>query len=54
MSNEVGLGPMPPRPLGRICRDLPGRANQRVAARAERVYPLVAGLPIELTSLAGH
>lgn len=52
VSNEVGLGLVPPNPLGRAYRDLLGRANQRVAARAGRVYLLVAGLPVELKSLA--
>jgi len=48
VSNEVGLGLVPPYPLGRRYRDLLGLVNQRVAARADRVYLLVAGLPLEL------
>ncbi len=52
VSNEVGLGLVPPYPLGRVYRDLLGRANQRVAACADRVYLMVAGLPLELTALA--
>lgn len=51
VSNEVGLGLVPPYPLGRIYRDLLGRVNQRVAARADRVYLLVAGLPLDLKAL---
>lgn len=51
VSNEVGLGLVPPTPLGRRYRDLLGRVNQRLAARADRVYLLVAGLPVELKSL---
>jgi adenosylcobinamide kinase/adenosylcobinamide-phosphate guanylyltransferase len=48
VSNEVGLGLVPPYPLGRLYRDVLGRANQRLAAAADRVYLLVAGLPIAL------
>jgi len=48
VSNEVGLGLVPGNPLGRLYRDLLGRANQLLAARASRVYWMVAGLPIEL------
>jgi adenosylcobinamide kinase/adenosylcobinamide-phosphate guanylyltransferase len=48
VSNEVGLGLVPPYPLGRHYRDVLGRANQRLAAAADRVYLMIAGLPIRL------
>ena len=48
VSNEVGLGLVPPYPLGRIYRDALGRANQRLAARANRTILMVAGLPVHL------
>ena len=48
VSNEVGGGVVPETPLGRIYRDLLGRANQRVAARAHRAWLLVAGRALEL------
>lgn len=48
VSNEVGMGLVPPYPLGRVYRDLLGKVNQTLAARANRVYLLVAGLPVEL------
>jgi adenosylcobinamide kinase/adenosylcobinamide-phosphate guanylyltransferase len=48
ISNEVGMGLVPPYPLGRIYRDALGRANQRIAAAADSVFLLVAGLPWEL------
>jgi adenosylcobinamide kinase / adenosylcobinamide-phosphate guanylyltransferase len=48
ISNEVGMGLVPPYPLGRVYRDALGRANQRIAAAADRVLLLVAGLPWEL------
>lgn len=46
VSNEVGLGLVPPYPLGRAYRDALGRANQRLAAAADRVLFMVAGLPL--------
>jgi adenosylcobinamide kinase/adenosylcobinamide-phosphate guanylyltransferase len=46
VSNEVGLGLVPPYPLGRAYRDALGRANQRIAAAADRVLFMVAGLPL--------
>jgi len=46
VSNEVGLGIVPAYPLGRIYRDTLGRGNQRLAAVADRVIFMVAGLPM--------
>ena len=51
ISNEVGLGVVPPSPLGRTYRDALGRVNQLVAARAGKVYLMVAGLALELKEL---
>jgi adenosylcobinamide kinase / adenosylcobinamide-phosphate guanylyltransferase len=48
VSNEVGLGLVPAYPLGRLYRDLLGRANQLLAARADTVYFMLAGLPMAL------
>ena len=48
VSNEVGLGLVPPYPLGRLYRDVLGRANQRIAAAADRVLFMVAGLPLQV------
>lgn len=45
ISNEVGLGLVPPYPLGRVYRDALGRANQRLASAADEVMFMVAGLP---------
>jgi adenosylcobinamide kinase/adenosylcobinamide-phosphate guanylyltransferase len=47
VSNEVGLGLVPPYPLGRIYRDVLGKANQRLAAVADEVLFMVAGLPLK-------
>ncbi len=46
VSNEVGLGIVPTTPLGRLYRDALGRANQRLAAAADRVLLMVAGVPM--------
>lgn len=46
VSNEVGLGLVPPYPLGRLYRDALGRANQSLAVAAARVIFMVAGLPL--------
>lgn len=48
VSNEVGMGVVPPYPLGRIYRDALGEANQSLARAAESVYLMVAGLAIEI------
>jgi adenosylcobinamide kinase/adenosylcobinamide-phosphate guanylyltransferase len=48
VSNEVGLGLVPPDPASRHYRDLLGQANQRLAARADAVYLLIAGIPVAI------
>lgn len=48
VSNVVGLGLIPPTPLGRFYRDALGRANQQLAAAAERVLLMVAGIPMQV------
>lgn len=46
VSNEVGLGLVPPYPLGRIYRDGLGKVNQKLAQLADRVIFMVSGLPM--------
>ncbi len=48
VSNEVGLGLVPATELGRVYADVLGRVNQAVAADADEVYFMAAGLPIRL------
>lgn len=48
VSNEVGLGLVPANRLGCLYRDLLGKANQTFAERADEVYLMVAGLPLQL------
>ncbi len=46
VANEVGLGIVPDNKLARDFRDHAGRLHQRLAARADRVILMVAGLPL--------
>ena len=46
VSNEVGLGVHPETAMGLRFRDLLGAVNQRLAAAADRVVMMVAGLPL--------
>ena len=46
VTNEVGLGVVPPTPLGRRYRDALGRVNQLVAAAADEVILLVSGIDV--------
>ena len=51
VTNEVGMGLVPPYPAGRLYRDLLGRANQVVASAADSVYLMVAGIPVDVKAL---
>ncbi len=46
VTNEVGLGLVPANKVGRLYRDLLGKANQMLAEVADEVYLMVAGLPV--------
>ena len=46
VANEVGSGIVPDNALARRFRDLQGGLNQRIAAQADTVVLLVAGLPL--------
>lgn len=52
ISNEVGLGLVPPYQMGRVYRDLLGWTNQRLAHEADQVLLLVAGIPLVIKSSA--
>jgi adenosylcobinamide kinase/adenosylcobinamide-phosphate guanylyltransferase len=53
VSNEVGMGLVPENKLGRIYRDLLGKANQLIAKHAIYVYLMVAGTPIKVKVESG-
>jgi len=53
VSNEVGFAIVPDNPLARRFRDLQGRVNQQLAASADRVVLIVAGLPVVLKDTGG-
>jgi len=46
VTNEVGTGLIPANLMGRLYRDLLGKANQMLARHADQVYLMVTGLPI--------
>lgn len=51
VTNEVGSGIVPEYALGRLYRDWAGRLNRLMAERAERVFLVTAGIPVELKRL---
>jgi adenosylcobinamide kinase/adenosylcobinamide-phosphate guanylyltransferase len=48
VSNEVGLGIVPENRMAREFRDHAGRLHQKIAAAADEVYFIAAGLPLKL------
>jgi adenosylcobinamide kinase/adenosylcobinamide-phosphate guanylyltransferase len=48
VTNEVGMGIVPPTKLGRYFRDTLGRVNAHAATLADHVTLLVCGIPLSL------
>jgi adenosylcobinamide kinase/adenosylcobinamide-phosphate guanylyltransferase len=48
VTNEVGLGIVPESPLGRLFRDVAGRAHQRLAAVADEIHLAILGTILRL------
>jgi len=48
VTNEVGMGVHPEHALGRIFRDVAGRAHQRLAECADEIYFAALGVVLRL------
>lgn len=48
VSNEVGMGVVPDNTLGRVYRDILGRANSIIANKADEVFMMVSGIPLKI------
>ncbi|UCH82140.1 MAG: bifunctional adenosylcobinamide kinase/adenosylcobinamide-phosphate guanylyltransferase [Nitrospiraceae bacterium] len=48
VSNELGMGIVPENAMAREFRDLTGFLNQKVAAAADEVYLVTAGIPLKI------
>lgn len=48
VTNELGMGVVPPYKLGRAFRDIAGRVNQMLAKAAHEVYLCVSGIPVRI------
>ena len=48
VSNEVGMGLVPPYALGRYFRDIGGRMNQLIGKECDEAYLIVSGLELKL------
>jgi len=48
VANEVGTGLVPASAMARLFRDLLGKANQMLGQHVDRVYLMVAGLPLQV------
>ena len=48
VSNELGMGIVPENAMAREFRDLTGFLNQKVAAIADKVYLVTAGIPLKI------
>lgn len=48
VTNEVGLGLVPDNKLGRVYRDLLGKANQILAKTSDEVYFMVSGIALQI------
>jgi adenosylcobinamide kinase/adenosylcobinamide-phosphate guanylyltransferase len=48
VTNEVGMGIVPETALGRLFRDVAGRAHQRLAALADEVHLAILGTILRL------
>jgi adenosylcobinamide kinase/adenosylcobinamide-phosphate guanylyltransferase len=52
ISGELGLGVVPENPMGRLFRDIHGRMNQEIAQEADKVFLMIAGIPLEIKGIS--
>lgn len=50
VSNETGMGVVPPYYMGNYFRDMSGRINREIASKSENMYFIFSGIPIKLVS----
>ena len=48
VSNEIGMGLVPPYRMGAYFRDIAGRMNQYIASQANEVYFVVSGIEMKI------
>lgn len=48
VTNEIGLGVVPETALGRLYREWLGKINQRIAAKADKVYLNISGITLPI------
>jgi adenosylcobinamide kinase/adenosylcobinamide-phosphate guanylyltransferase len=48
VTNEVGMDLVPDNKMGRLYRDLLGKANQFLADKVDEVYLMIAGIPVKI------
>jgi len=48
VSNEVGMGLVPDNPLGRVYRDILGKANSIIVDKADEVFMMVSGISLKI------
>ncbi len=53
VTNEVGMGLVPANKMGRLYRDVLGKANQFLAQGVDQVYLMAAGLPVQIKPFPG-
>lgn len=53
VSDEVGLSLVSPNPAGRLFQELLGKANQVLAAAADEVFLVTAGIPLQIKPATG-
>lgn len=54
VSNEVGMGIVPDNEMTRRFRDIAGLLNQKIAVVSDKVYLLVAGIPVKIKDDTGN